>query len=334
MSDLNSLLNGYQSTCAIVSGHRLGLYGALREGPVDVAGLAGRLSAGTLVPVHEPFLTSLLRALDSIGIVALRTASGKTEALLTPTGKKLLEEPAASQLLLISTEYLPAWAHAGIGDDDPSWKPWEQGTVWKHRSEYPDVGAAFNRLMSLSQIRAADQVADLVHALGSKVVVDVGGGTGELLAAVIRRNAGVVGVLFERPSVVSEAIETVVRKLPSSAIERMILRPGDFLFDELPQGDTIILRNVLHDLGDRAAAAVLSRVRRALLPGGRALVIEETVGPWHGGDQGMRSLHFTVMHGGWIRTREQIGELLAGAGLTVQTDRMPGILEASAVDAG
>jgi hypothetical protein len=98
-------------------------------------------------------------------------------------------------------------------------------------------------------------------------VVDVGGGQGHLLRAILGAHAGVEGVLFDLPPVIEEARR-------AGAVPRLGFVAGDFFTTEVPSGDAIVLMEVLHDWDDEHCAAILASVRRALGIGARLLVIE------------------------------------------------------------
>ncbi|RBM23934.1 methyltransferase [Streptomyces sp. PT12] len=118
------------------------------------------------------------------------------------------------------------------------------------------------------------EVPGILAALGPErpeVVVDVGGGDGALLERVLSHHPGARGVLFERPESREPALARMAR---AGLADRFAFRAGDFLADELPAGDLVLLRHIVHDHGDDDAATVLRACGRALGAGGRLAVIE------------------------------------------------------------
>ena len=92
-------------------------------------------------------------------------------------------------------------------------------------------------------------------------LVDVGGGAGNLLAAILRSAPGLTGVLFDRPGV-APAAEARLRG--AGVADRCELVPGDF-FASVPAGaDAYVLSRVLHDWDDEDAGRILDRVRAAM----------------------------------------------------------------------
>jgi O-methyltransferase domain len=78
-------------------------------------------------------------------------------------------------------------------------------------------------------------------------LVDIGGGYGQLLAAVLQATPDLCGILFDLPSAAAQARTT----LESAGVaERCELVGGDMFTSELPRGDAYVLSNVLHDWGD------------------------------------------------------------------------------------
>jgi hypothetical protein len=102
-------------------------------------------------------------------------------------------------------------------------------------------------------------------------VVDVGGGDGALLRAVLRANPGVRGTVHDVDMLRAQAEEAIAA---DGLAERCAFVTGDF-FAEVPAGaDVYLLKSVLHDWDDERAAAILATVRAAMAPHSRLLVVE------------------------------------------------------------
>ena len=147
-----------------------------------------------------------------------------------------------------------------------------------------------------------------------RTVVDVGGGQGILLAAILRRHTHLRGILFEVPTVVAGA-EAVL--MASDIADRSEIRAGDF-FDRVPDGaDRYVMANVLHDWDDARAVEILSNCRRAMAEGGRVLIVERLI-PEDGGDRIptlLSDINMLVITGGQERTNAEYTALLEAAGL-------------------
>jgi SAM-dependent methyltransferase len=152
-----------------------------------------------------------------------------------------------------------------------------------------------------------------------KSVVDIGGGEGKLLTALLAANPHMKGVLFEQARVIEKARNRI-------AVAGMAARcdavAGDF-FAAIPRGgDAYILSRVLHDWEDARAMEILQNCRAAMAPGARLLLIERVVPARIKPTPAMRAIaasdvHMMVMNGGQERTEAHYRALLEAAGLTL-----------------
>ena len=180
-------------------------------------------------------------------------------------------------------------------------------------STRPELQRSFNDGMC-----AVSSLADATVLLAydfSRVarVVDVGGGTGSLLVALLARHAQLRGVLFDLEPV---CIQAKARWSGSLYAERMTFVSGDFR-DELPGGaDLYLLKTVLHDWSDRDALLILSRCRAAMREGSRLLIIEHVLEATPRAQFAQRlDLLMLAVLGGKERTLAEYERLLEGAGL-------------------
>lgn len=137
--------------------------------------------------------------------------------------------------------------------------------LWGYLTGAPRERAVFGRAMTA---RAAGDTAAVLAAhdfSASRRIVDVGGGRGHLLHAVLEVTPGAHGILFDLPGVVEAA---------GPAHPRLIRQAGDFFVDPLPTADTYLLMDVLHDWADAEALAILAAVRQAATDDAKVLVIE------------------------------------------------------------
>jgi hypothetical protein len=176
-----------------------------------------------------------------------------------------------------------------------------------HLAAHPELVGAFQASM---RDRSAREAAAVVAAYDFTVfgtVVDVGGGGGVLLKAVLDAAPGVSGVLFDRPEVAAKS------PLPAVA--------GDF-FVEVPAGaDAYLLSRVIHDWSDADAVAILRTCRRAMGASARLLLVEAEL-PERAADHPAAirmDLHMLALLGGRERTRAEYAALLAEADLRLTT---------------
>ena len=169
--------------------------------------------------------------------------------------------------------------------------------------EHPDRLETFNRSMEMGAAERVGRVADL--PFDDEVVVDLGGGTGHMLAELLRRHPNVHGILFDLPEVLAD-VE------PPEGAE---LVAGSF-FDGVPAGDVYVLSRILHGATDERAASILANVRAAARPAARVLILDAVI-PVGNEPHGSKwlDLLMLVLSGGRERTEAEWRGLLDGAGL-------------------
>lgn len=156
-------------------------------------------------------------------------------------------------------------------------------TFWEDLEAHPGRGRAFDALMAVQVAQVADDVATAYDWSGVRHVVDVGGGTGTLLAALLTKYPALVGTLVDLPS----SVEAGRRDLVAAGLsDRCGYFRGSF-FDPLPPGgDVYVLSRILHDWSDDEATAILRRCAEAAAAvaaagaagaAGRVLVVESLI---------------------------------------------------------
>lgn len=198
--------------------------------------------------------------------------------------------------------------------------------LWPYMQDHPAERDVFGQAMT------AKAAADVAAVLGAydfsrfDVIVDIGGGRGHLLRAVLDAAPATEGILFDLP----EVIDTL-----DLEHERLRLQAGDFFVDPLPEADAYILMAVLHDWADVEAAAILSAIRSAASRGAHVLIVEGVI--TEEADPRVHTLDVIMLSltGGRERTPSQFGALLHSAGFllssVVSTPGAMRIVEAVAV---
>jgi hypothetical protein len=190
---------------------------------------------------------------------------------------------------------------------------------FQHLEHDGELAETFNRVtIELTRLDAG-QIVRTYDFSAFTTVMDVGGGGGELLSAILRAHPSVSGVLFELP----HAIETARSNLQQAAVlERCRLVAGDFLKSIPAVAEGIILKSVLHDWADDRCRTLLSQVRSASRAGGILLVIEQELSESLSMSRSHQAiacsdLSMLVAHSGRERTLDEYRRLLQSAGFEV-----------------
>lgn len=302
--DLQWLVIGHRPAAAISAAVELGLIDELSERsrtPDEVAAAAG---------THPDATRRLLRALASLGILD----EVDERYAVSEFGRPLVStEPAslASQAKLLSDPAIwAAWGNVAhsVRTGESAFVALHGIDVWTHRSHHPGHSANFDALMTSLSASVVDAVAASYDFAPGVHVVDVGGGEGSLLAAVLRRHPEATGEVLDQPHVVAPAG-------PEDLADRWTGTGGSF-FDAVPPADHYLLKWILHDWPDDECVTILTRCREAMRPGGAVLVAELVLDrPGHERQAAFMDLQMMVGPGGRERTEAEFAALFERAGL-------------------
>jgi O-methyltransferase domain len=188
--------------------------------------------------------------------------------------------------------------------------------VWDYRARHPEEGRIFDRAMTDITVRANRHLVDAYDFGRFGTVVDVGGGHGALVAALLVAYPAMRGVLFDQAHVVADAPSV----LGSAGVaDRSEVVAGSF-FDAVPAGgDAYLLKAILHDWEDEDALRVLRCCREAIAPDGALLVVERELGePNENPDGKFSDLNMMIGPGGRERTREEFAALFAASDFALE----------------
>ena len=181
----------------------------------------------------------------------------------------------------------------------------------------PETGELFDAAMAAASRFTAPFVCAGYDFAAFTRVCDVGGGTGTLLGAILTANPGLHGVVFDLPDVVAGAPRSS-RRAASPTVARSSAVTSS---QSVPTGcDLYVLQSIVHDWDDESAVRILARVREAMTPGSRVLVLEGIV-PTSGVAHPSKyaDLLMLVLTGkGRERTEPEYAALAARAGLRLE----------------
>jgi len=215
-----------------------------------------------------------------------------------------------------------AWASllAAVRTGAPAYDEVFGRPFWEDLRAHPDLAASFDALMGPAGHGTPDPEVLVTGGWESvRAVVDVGGGTGSLLAEILRARPTVRGTLVDLPPTVARSAEI----FRAAGVADRVTTAGQSFFDPLPAGsDLYLLKSILSDWPDREAVAILRRGAEAARPAGRIVVLNGVSPDESGGPS--PALLMMVLVGGRERSLAEFRELAREAGLEVQAaERQP-----------
>jgi SAM-dependent methyltransferase len=306
------LMNGYLTTQLLYVVAKLGVADVLAEGPQSAEAAAERVGA------HPPTLRRMLRALVLDEVVA-EHEDGRFS--LTDVGAALRDGvPGSFRGPVIARGELYYAGAAGLLrsalDGRSAFEHIHGEAFFDHVGRDPDRQAAFQASMAGRAELEASAVVAAFDFRRFRRLVDVGGGQGILLRAILETAPALSAVLIDRPG----AVESAAKRLEDAGLAgRAECVPGDF-FVAVPDGaDAYLLSRVLHDWDDAQAARILASCRAAMRPAGRLVVVEALLPEFvHDAPAVIRmDLHMLELFGARERTEAEYRELLAAAGFEI-----------------
>jgi SAM-dependent methyltransferase len=271
-----------------------------------------------LTETHAPSLERLLRVLAGYGVFRFMDDG---RYALNDVGATLCRDAPVSVRDLVlhlgSEAHVRMWSGIlfSLRTGAPAFEHVNGCSLFEYLDANPQDATLFNRVMSMGTSRAIPDILENNDFSGCSRIVDVGGGNGSLLAAILKSATRATGALLECAAGIRDA-----RANPEIAAlgDRVDLIEGDF-FTSAPEGaDVYLLKHVLHDWNDERARAILRTVRRAMAPASRLLIVEVMYEKGDGSTRGkLLDLSMLLMTGGRERREQEYRDLCRAAGLTV-----------------
>jgi len=303
------MISAFWLSRSIYAAAKLGLADLVRERPRTVAELADATET------HAQSLHRLLRALASAGVFA-EDEAGRFQT--TPLAATLERDAPGSMRAFAMTElgeeHYPAWGELlhSLRTGETAFDKVFGMPVFDFFARNPENARIFNDAMTglTSVVNAA--VVEAYDFKPFRRVVDVGGGHGGFLAAVLDASPEAAGVLFDSPQVVEGAHAL----LESQGIAGRCEAVGGDFFEGVPAGgDLYTLKWIIHDWDDAQSARILRNVRAAMSDGGRLILVEQVIPPGNEPSLGkFVDLNMLVMTGGRERTEGEFRALYDAAG--------------------
>ena len=309
---LLAMARAYRTSQLVYVAAKLGIADLLASGPKTCTDLAGALSAST------DALCRVMRGLEVAGIFT-RRPDGRYE--LTDLSRPLLTDhprSVRSGIIYVGEEQFRAWGGLlqTVVTGAPAFRSLF-GDPFDHYDRHPESAEVFDSWMARSSRSSAEGLSLFYAFPDTGQVVDVGGGEGVLLAAILQPRPELSGCLLERASVIEKAKVVLAA---AGLLDRCTLVAGDFRTEVPAGGDVYVLKNVLHDWDDAGAVAILGACRKAMRLDSRLVVIQRTM-PEDASNPGLlrsmveADLMQLVYSGGRERTLGEYRALLSAVGL-------------------
>lgn len=326
-AQLIQMASAYWISKIVYAAAKLDLADHLADGPKS----ADELSDPT--GTHAPSLHRLMRTLASLGVL---TSVDDRRFALTPLGLALKKDAPGSAKSSVLTFAGPTFVTAfeeimhSLRTGDTGFEAAFGMPVFDYFAQHQDEASLFSETMVGINGGEALAVAAAYDFSGFETIVDVGGATGNMLAAVLSHHQEPRGILFDMPHVVADAPALLERE---GVADRVTIESGSF-FESVPAGaDAYILSHIIHDWSEDQCLTILANCRKAMKPDSRLLIVECVIPPGDAPDFGkILDIVMLVCPGGQERTAEEYDSLLSKAGLkitrVIPTDSPVSIVEA------
>jgi C-methyltransferase len=307
------MLNGHCLQQALYVAAVLGIADLLASRRMNAAELA------TATQVDEPSLLRVLLALTSVGVFS---EESDARFALTPVGATLRTDVPNSvrdrALYYGSPAMWGVWGGmlASVSTGRSACIHVHGLPFYEHLMRYAEAGDPFNRYMAKTSEQHTEALLRAYDFGGSGTLVDVGGGLGGTLAAILTAHPTLRGVVYDLPSVAKEAAKALAA---AGLADRCVASGGDMQRTVPVGGDAYLLKWVLMDRSDDGAVEVLRRCAEAMEDKGKVLVVEMAMPPDNRPSfaRVMDLQMLLLFGGGRIRSEAELCALFGAAGLAV-----------------
>jgi len=263
------LISGYWIACCIYTAAKLDIADKLLNGPLTLEELTNATSS------HEKSLNRLMRALTSVGIFEEKE-----------NGQYALNDFGATLCTDVPGSVKP-WALANLGEHFPAFGELTYGVrtgnvpfehahgipVWDYYQKHPDAGANLAKAMAGMSGAVLKTIVSTYDFTPYKTIVDIGGGNGALMFAVLDASPDSSGIIFDQPYIT----EQTKLAIPEDLTSRCTTVGGSF-FEEVPKdADLYMTKWVIHDWNDEESVAILRNINKAMPAGSKLLIIDSVI---------------------------------------------------------
>ena len=306
------LLNGFRGFQLVVAACRLGLPDIVAAAPAGAEELAMRTQTS------PDAMRRFLRGLATWGFFA-EDADRRYSATVISDAFRSDRPGLRNVALMLSDEGYSTWGDLmySLRTGGTAFEHLHGMSRWQALAQNPAAAAVFNAAMVELTNRVANEFVAAYDFASATTVMDVGGGTGTLLATVLRANPSLRGFLLDLPAGLAQATDAM---RAAGVADRVQLVEASF-FESLPaRADVYLLKSIIHDWADEYAKQILASCRAGMVADARLVLLERVVPARIAGEDYelaavMSDLHMMVLLGGRERTSAEYTALLAASGL-------------------
>ena len=307
---LMQLGTGHFIAAAIQVVVRLGIPARLGDAALTAAELASSTA------VQEDALYRVLRALASVGLFE-ETTPGRFK--LTEAGQALRPGVPGSMydmaLWVTSPFHFKVYGEMmhSVRTGQPAAEKVTGMPVFEYFPRDPELSEIFNNAMTAFSNQVIPAALEAYDFAGIEFLVDVAGGHGGVLTAILQKYPHMRGVLFDLDHVIAGARQRIAEL---GLTDRCQTETGNFFTKVTPGADAYIMKHIIHDWDDDRALRILHNIRTAMgSKKGRVILLESVIQPGNAPDFGkIIDLEMLLMPGGKERTAEEFEKLFTEAG--------------------
>lgn len=291
----------------ICTAARLRIADLLVSGPQSIGELAEATSA------RPRTLERLLTALTSVGVFTVDDTGNWQNTSLSEFMREDHPHSMRSWALIMGSPFF--WRPMGelehsIVTGKEAFTQVFQAGFFDYLKTNPGDGTLFNQAMAAQASGFMDEITGAYDFSRFSTLADLGGGTGKVLAMILRDNPELDGTLYELPDVIGEVEGSLVAEFGA----RLTLASGS-IFDGVPAGlDCYMTVRVIHDWPDDEAVKILRNCRKAMRPDSTLLLVEGILDENAPPNYAMMDMLMLVLAGSMERTENDFRNLLEKGG--------------------
>lgn len=307
------MADGHMEAKALQVAAQLGIADLIAENPKTADQLA------KIVGVHADPLYRVLRALASVGIFKESSDSHFGNTPLSEAIRADVPGSVRDSVIMRPMDaFLLAWSRLMdvVRTGKPSFKDVNGCEQWEYFRRHPDIGEIFNKGISARTSQVTSALLQSYDFSQFETLIDVGGGLGTVLAAILNEFPHLHGCLYEQSSAIEGARSFLEAQ---GVISRCKLVAGDF-FESVPKDfDVYLMKSILHDWDDEEALAILKNCRASMNKNGRLLIVDAVISRDNAPHPAKwKDLMMMVVYGSKERTEREFQKLLADAGFKLK----------------